>query len=169
MPTNTPPPIRSVIKMLVPKVDSDGNELGGVPTVLRDAPLGTYLGWNITPVPATQVQRQAVPRRADLQLRRRHGAVRQDAGAATRRTAILGLSLEERYGTHDGYVAAVKAAADNAACRGYLLAGPAAAAMGAKCTTTIPAGFPDDWAALVTAAMASNVCNQPGDGGKCKP
>ena len=29
-------------------MDSDGNELGGVPTVLRDAPLGTYLGWNIT-------------------------------------------------------------------------------------------------------------------------
>ena len=36
-PTYTPPPIKSVIKMLVPKVDSDGNELGGVPTVLRDA------------------------------------------------------------------------------------------------------------------------------------
>ena len=34
--------------MLVPAVDADGNELGGVPTVLRDAPLGTYLGWNIT-------------------------------------------------------------------------------------------------------------------------
>ena len=34
--------------MKVPRVDADGNELGGVPTVLRDAPLGTYLGWNIT-------------------------------------------------------------------------------------------------------------------------
>ena len=34
--------------MMVPRVDADGNELGGVPTVLRDAPLGTYLGWNIT-------------------------------------------------------------------------------------------------------------------------
>ena len=34
--------------MKVPKVGADGNELGGVPTVLRDAPLGTYLGWNIT-------------------------------------------------------------------------------------------------------------------------
>ena len=34
--------------MRVPRVDADGNELGGVPTVLRDAPLGTYLGWNIT-------------------------------------------------------------------------------------------------------------------------
>ena len=34
--------------MKVPRVDADGNELGGVPTVLHDAPLGTYLGWNIT-------------------------------------------------------------------------------------------------------------------------
>ena len=34
--------------MKVPRVDADGNELGGVPVVLRDAPLGTYLGWNVT-------------------------------------------------------------------------------------------------------------------------
>jgi hypothetical protein len=34
--------------MLVPRVDADGNELGGVPVVLRDAPLGSYFGWNIT-------------------------------------------------------------------------------------------------------------------------
>jgi hypothetical protein len=78
-------------------------------------------------------------------------------------------SLEERYKTHDGYVAAVRTAADSAACKGYLLAGPEAASLGAKCTTTIPAGFPDDWALLVKQAMASNVCNQPGDGGKCNP
>ena len=26
--------------------------MGGVPTVLNDAPLGTYLGWNITAGPA---------------------------------------------------------------------------------------------------------------------
>ena len=31
------------------------------------------------------------------------------------------LSLEERYGDHDGYVAAVKAAADNAVAEGFLL------------------------------------------------
>ena len=31
------------------------------------------------------------------------------------------LSLEERYGTHDGYVAAVKAAAADAMARGFLL------------------------------------------------
>jgi Alpha/beta hydrolase domain len=34
--------------MFAPKVDSDGNELGGVPVVLLDAPLATYLGWNVT-------------------------------------------------------------------------------------------------------------------------
>src|SRR5205814_523385 len=48
VPGNAPPPILHVIKMMVPRVDADGNELGGVPTVQRDAPLGTYLGWNIT-------------------------------------------------------------------------------------------------------------------------
>jgi hypothetical protein len=30
-----PPPIKQVIKMLVPRVDADGNELGGVPLALN--------------------------------------------------------------------------------------------------------------------------------------
>jgi alpha/beta hydrolase family protein len=159
-PTNEPPPIKSVIKMLVPRVDADGNELGGVPTVLRDAPLGTYLGWNITSsgFHAGQVCNY-VGGMVPLYKTR---AQRIAAGDPR-------LSLEERYGTHDGYVAAVKAAANNAACQGYLLAGPDAAAMGATCTGTIPRGFPDDWAVLVNQAINSNVCNQPGDGGKCAP
>ena len=67
------------------------------------------------------------------------------------------LSLEERYGTHDGYVAAVTAAANNAACQGYLNAGAQAAALGATCTTTLRAGVNDDWAALVNQAIASDV------------
>ena len=46
--TNVPPRIKHVIHLKVPRVDADGNEIGGVPVVLRDAPLGTYLGWNIT-------------------------------------------------------------------------------------------------------------------------
>ncbi len=79
------------------------------------------------------------------------------------------MSLEERYGTHDGYVNAVKFAANNAACGGYLNAGTAAAALGATCTKTLAAGVADDWADIVNAAIASNVCNQTGDGGKCKP
>jgi Alpha/beta hydrolase domain len=168
-PTNIPPPIKSVIKMLVPRVDADGNELGGVPTVLRDAPLGTYLGWNITAGPGSP-QYDGRPFHAG-QVCDYIGGMVPFAKTKTQRLASGDPrpSLEERYGTHAGYVAAVIAAADNAACQGYLLAGPAAAAMGAKCTGPIPAGFPDDWANLVSAATVSNVCNQPGDGGKCNP
>jgi hypothetical protein len=51
------------------------------------------------------------------------------------------LSLEERYGTHDGYVAAVTAAADNAMAQGYLL--------------------PADRDALVAQAAASDVLVGP--------
>jgi len=156
-PTNEPPPIKSVIKMLVPRVDSDGNELGGVPTVLRDAPLGTYLGWNITAGPGAP-HYDGRPFHAGQVCNYVGGMIPFATKKADRVAGDPRPSLEERYGTHDGYVAAVTAAANNAACQGYLLAGPAAAAMGAKCTTpSIPAGFPDDWADLVNAAKASNV------------
>ena len=172
VPTNAPAIIKGVVKMMVPKVDADGNELGGIPTVLRDAPLGTYLGWNITaggfhagqvcnyvggmvPFAKTKAQRQAA------------GDPRP--------------SLEERYGTHDGYVAAVKKAANNAACQGYLLVrhgdaekatdGSSAPMAGPNCTALkiAPDGFPNDWKVLVDQAIASNVCNQPGDNGRCAP
>jgi hypothetical protein len=107
-----PPVVKQAIPALVPKVDADGNELGGVPVVLREAPLGTYMGWNITnggfhnakicnylggwiPFARTQSERLAAgdPR----------------------------LSLEERYGNHAGYVNAVRAAAARAVAAGFLL------------------------------------------------
>jgi hypothetical protein len=157
-PTNLPPPIKSVVKMLVPKVDSDGNELGGVPTVLRDAPLGTYLGWNITAGPGDPTF-NGRPFHAGQVCNYVGGMV---PFARTRAQRLANgdprPSLEERYHDHAGYVARVKAAADNAACQGYLLAGPAAASMGAKCTLpAIPAGFTDDWVKLVKQADGSTV------------
>jgi hypothetical protein len=172
VPTNAPPPIRHVIKMLVPRVDADGNELGGVPTVLRDAPLGTYLGWNITSGPGDTAY-DGRPFHAG-QVCNYVGGMVPFAKTKAQRLANNDLrpSLEERYqNSHAGYVAAVKKAADNAACKGYLLAGPEQATDGttAKCSGPIPAGFPNDWKALVDAAIASNVCNQPGDRGKCNP
>ena len=147
VPTNAPPGIKGVVKMMVPRVDADGNELGGVPTVLRDAPLGTYLGWNITSggFHAGQVCNYV------------GGMVPFAKTDADKVAGDPRPSLQARYGNHAGYVAAVRKAADNAACQGYLLAGPAAAAMGAKCTGPIPAGFPDDWAVLVQQARDSNV------------
>ena len=130
IPTRFPPKIEHVIKMKVPRVDADGNELGGVPTVLRDAPLGTYLGWNITLAGFHQGQvcnyiGGMIPFARTKQERIANGDPR--------------LSLEERYGTHEGYVLAVTNAANNAVTAGYLL--------------------PDDATALIQQAGASNVLN----------
>ena len=150
VPTNAPPPIRHVIKMKVPRVDADGNELGGVPTVQRDAPLGTYLGWNITSGPG-DASYDGRPFHAGQVCNYVGGMVpfyktkkqRMDAGDPR-------LSLEERYNnSHAGYVAAVTAAANNAYSKGYLLAA--------------------DRDALIAQAVASDVCNKPGDVGKCNP
>ena len=41
-----PPTIKQVIPTLAPKVDSDGNEIAGVKSVLHPLPLGTYTAWN---------------------------------------------------------------------------------------------------------------------------
>jgi alpha/beta hydrolase family protein len=115
VPTNVPPPIKQVIKMLVPRTNADGNELGGVPVVLQDAPLGTYLGWNITAGGARPFHKD--------QLCDYVGGMIPFAKTKAQRLANGDprLSLEERYGTHAGYVAAVKAAAANAVAQGFLL------------------------------------------------
>ena len=133
VPSNLPPPIVKVIPMKVPKVDADGNELGGVPPVLREAPLGTYLGWNIT----------AAGFHA--------GQVCNYVGGyipfATTRAARLAttdprLSLQERYGSHDGYVAAVTAAANSAFAQGYLLAADRDALIAAAAASDVLVGVP---------------------------
>jgi hypothetical protein len=161
VPTNMPPPIEHVIKMKVPRVDADGNELGGVPTVQRDAPLGTYLGWNITAGSGDAVDiYDGRPFHAGQVCNYVGGMVpfAKTQGERLARTPVdPRLSLQERYQNHDGYVAAVKAAADNAACKGYLHAGAAAALLGAKCTTVLAPGVADDWAILVNQAMTSDV------------
>ena len=88
---------------LVPQVDADGNDIGGVRDVFVQAPIGTYTGWNLfrddwfangfctlsgsfIPFAATKVDRE--------------------------KTGDTRLSLEERYPTKDAYVAAVRKAAD---------------------------------------------------------
>jgi hypothetical protein len=44
---NEPPVIKQQIPTLVPKVNSDGNEIAGLQTLQDQVPIGTYLGWNI--------------------------------------------------------------------------------------------------------------------------
>jgi Alpha/beta hydrolase domain len=113
--SNAPPPIRQALPMFAPKVDADGNELGGVPVVLLDAPLGTYLGWNITaggvrPFHQGQICNYVggmIPFARTAAERRSNGDPR--------------LSLEERYGNHAGYVAAVRKATERAMVARFLL------------------------------------------------
>ena len=129
--SHAPPPIRQVLPMFAPKVDADGNELGGVPVVLLDAPLGTYLGWNITaagarPFHAGQICNYMggmIPFARTEQERRANQDPR--------------LSLQERYGSHEGYVQAVRQAVVRAQASGFLL--------------------PDDGLALIRAAQDSQV------------
>lgn len=46
--SNQPPSIKQTIPAMMPKVDTDGNETSGIPSLLHQAPLGTYTGWNAT-------------------------------------------------------------------------------------------------------------------------
>jgi hypothetical protein len=128
--TVVPPGIKQVIPSVAPRVDIDGNELGGVPVVLRDAPLGTYMGWNITKGGFH-----------DGKLCNYAGGMIAFARSQADRVANGDprLSLEERYGNHAGYVAAVTSAAANAVAQSFLLQA--------------------DADALIARAAASNVLN----------
>ena len=110
--TVQPPPIKNSIPQLVPRVDGDGNELGGIGSPLHENPLGTYLGWNVT---------------SDGYYK---GAICSFNGgyipfARTKGERVASgdprSSLEERYGTHDAYVAKVKASAATLVARRLLL------------------------------------------------
>ncbi len=108
----TPPRIVKTIPQLVPRIDADGNELDGIRSPLISAPLGSYVGWNITasgfeqgrycgntggyiPFAATKAERLA----------------KNDPRP----------SLEERYPGHAAYVAKVKARADALVAGRYML------------------------------------------------
>jgi Alpha/beta hydrolase domain len=107
-----PPAIKRVIRLKVPRVDADGNEVGGVPVVLREAPLGTYLGWNIT---AAGFHKGQICNYAGGMIPFAKTKAERIANEDPR------LSLEERYRDHAGYVAAVEAAARKAVAAGFLL------------------------------------------------
>ena len=131
IPSNAPPRIRQTLDMLAPKVNADGNELGGVPVVLLDAPLGTYLGWNVTASGDKPFHQGQICNYVGGMVAFQRTAAERIANKDPRP------SLQERYGSHEGYVAAVTKAAAGAVAQGFLLA--------------------DDAAALISAAQASAV------------
>jgi len=114
--------------VLVPRVNSDGNEVAGLRSVGLEVPLGTVTGWNL--------------RRAGFgegELCGLTGSFVPFAQTRAERTASGDPrpSLEERYGDHAGYVAAVRAAAARLVAARLLL--------------------PDDADAVIDEADASSV------------
>ena len=112
VPSVNPPRIKQVLPMWAPKVDADGNELGGVPVPLLGAPLGTYLGWNVT---ANGFHKDQICNYIGGMVPFARSAQERAANKDTRP------SLEERYGSHAGYVSAVRMAVEKAAKAGFLL------------------------------------------------
>jgi hypothetical protein len=110
--TGDPPGLRRILPQRVPRVNADGNEISGVPSVHLQVPLGTYTGWNeetkgyhagencgfaggFIPLARTKSEREA------------NGDPRP--------------SLEERYGSHQGFVARVREVAEREVKAGWLL------------------------------------------------
>jgi hypothetical protein len=123
-----PPIVRRVLPSLVPKVNADGNEIGGIPSVLHQAPLGTYLGWNVARTGFSKGHNPGfsggwIPFAKTKADRLQSGDPRP--------------SLEERYHDHAGYVTVVKTAAERLVKQRFLL--------------------PEDAARLIREAEASDV------------
>jgi len=110
--SQVPPRINQVIPTYVPKVDADGNETAGVPSVLHQAPLGTYLGWNLTSAGFFAGQGCGFT-----------GAYVPFAKTRAERLEKNDsrLSVEERYGTLEGYMCVVQRAVDQAVKERLLL------------------------------------------------
>jgi Alpha/beta hydrolase domain len=100
--TKVVPPIKQIIPTPGGKVDADGNEIAGVKSVLLQAPLGTYTSWN--------------PEAAEPRL-----GTERSLAAGYIPFAVTGAerlangdprpSIEERYGSQEGYDCVVVRAA----------------------------------------------------------
>ncbi len=110
--TRQPPVVKRVLPTLVPAVDGDGNERAGVASVLHQAPLGTYLGWNVQ---ASGFFKGGLCGFQGGYVPFARTRAERDVSGDPR------LSLEERYGTQEGYVCAVRRAADTLVRDRYLL------------------------------------------------
>jgi Alpha/beta hydrolase domain len=146
IPTIQPPIIKGVLPVYATRVNKDGNEeVTGLPTVLGEAPLGTYVGWNLATTGWYGPNASNGLGSA--------GQVFAGAGnsggywpfwdtKANRKAARDPRpSLQERYGTNAGYVCVVTAAANEAVQQRFLLA--------------------SDAQMLISNATASNVLGPP--------
>ena len=110
--TNVVPPIKQIIPTLAAKVDSDGNDIAGVKSVLLRVPLGTYASWN--PVASGPLKGNEGNLAAGYIPFAKTKAQRMASGDPRP-------SVEERYGTQNGYLCAVRTAAAKVVKQRFLL------------------------------------------------
>ena len=96
----------------VPQVDADGNDLGGVRYPDMQAPIATYIGWALRK--AGFAEGELLMTNGCLKAFARTQAEREEIGDPR-------LSIEERYSSHQAYVAIVKRAVDELIKEGFLL------------------------------------------------
>ncbi len=147
--TRQPPKILAVEPALVPPVNADGNETVGVQSVTLQVPLGTYSGWNqYSGGPFAEQQ---------CSLSGSFWAF-QETIAAQQAAADPRPSLEQRYGTHAGYVCAVTTAAKAAVSKHFLLAAAAQTLIGDATNGNVLTGLttsPADQATATKLCTAS--------------
>jgi hypothetical protein len=110
---------RAAYRVLVPRVNGDGNEVAGLRGVGLEVPLGTYTGWNLRRAGFAEGEECGLTGSFVPFARTR--ADRETAGDPRP-------SLEERYRDHAGYVAAVRAAAQHLVAARLMLAADATTA-----------------------------------------
>jgi hypothetical protein len=126
--TLLPPKVGPSYKLLVPKPDADGLSIAGIRPMELRAPLGTNTGWNV--------------RKSDSRGPNLCGLNGSFIPFATTRAERMASgdprkSLEERYRDHEGYVSAVRQAANKLVDQRFLL--------------------PEDAKRFITEAEAANV------------
>ena len=108
------PTVVQVLPQVVPTVDRDGNEIPGLKSPLLQNPLGTYLGYNTFPSGFQKGQTciQNAPAGGYVAF--------AETKAAREAVGDPRLSLEERYGTRENWLAGVKASANAMVVQRYL-------------------------------------------------
>ena len=112
MEAHPPKPLDKVYEILVPKVDADGNDIGGIRLPAVEVPIGTYTGWNLRPRGLAEGELSGllgsfIPFARSKAERRQKGDPR--------------LSLQERYEDKVDYVKQVARAARSLVEQRYLL------------------------------------------------
>ena len=152
--TIQPPIIDRVLPSYAVKVDSDGNEFAGVRSTLLQAPLATYTGWNTFAAGVFKGQQCGLTASS---------FPFQETKAQRIAAADPRPSIEERYGTHQGYVCVVTNAANQAVKRRFLRSTAATTLIAQAQAGNVLTGItPTD----EDEALAARLCSAPPKGGK---